>query len=166
MQQLLMPLKRAELLKDKALLKSIHERLKCKIELHNSNELVIDGDSFNEYNARIVMQAFARGFEFNIACKLLSDEFFFESIDMKEAFKKEDQIKRIKARIIGKEGKTKNYIQTVSGVELVIYGNTISIIGKVNEIRIAAAAINILLEGGTHNKAYLVMEKTRRRIGE
>ena len=163
-QQILIPVKRAELLKHDDLIEAARERLNCSIEIKNENELVIDGDAISEYNARIVLQAFARGFDFESACRLLNDERFFESIDMKELFKSEDQIKRIKARIIGSDGKTKNYIQSVSGVELAIYGDTVSMIGTVDEIKVARAAIDVLLEGGTHNKAYLLMEKAKRRL--
>ncbi len=166
MHQILIPTKRAELLKDKKFLASICKRLKCRIELRNENELMLDGDALDEYNARIVMQAFARGFDFDVACKLLSYERFFESIDMKELFKNEYQIRRIKARVIGTDGKTKNYVQSVSGADIVIYGNSISIIGKVEEIKIARAALDILLKGGTHKNAYFIMEKVRRRMGD
>ncbi len=166
MQQFLIPTKRAELLKGKTLMDSVRKRLGCRIEVRNENELLIDGDALEEYNARVVLQAFARGFEFETACKLLSDERFFESIDMKQLFNNEAQIKRIKARVIGTDGKTKSYVQSVSGADLAIYGDTVSMIGTVDEIRIARAAIEVLLEGGTHKKAYAIMEKAKRRLRE
>jgi ribosomal RNA assembly protein len=163
MQHLIIPLKRAELL-TKPLLGLICKRLECSVQLQNGNELVIKGDALSEYNAMNVMQAFGRGFSFNTACKLLSDDYFFKSIDLKEVLKNQNHIRRIKARIIGKEGKTKSYVQAVSGVDLMIYGDTVSLIGKVDEIKVALAAITVLLESGTHNKAYTVMEKTKRRM--
>ncbi|MCL5239051.1 MAG: hypothetical protein M1286_01080 [Candidatus Marsarchaeota archaeon] len=166
MQQFLIPAKRAQLLKGKALMDSVHKRLGCKVEVRNDNELVIDGDALNEYNARVVMQAFARGFDFDTACKLLSDERFFETIDMKQLFKNEAQIKRIKARIIGTDGKAKTYVQSVSGADIAVYGDTVSLIGTVDEIRVARAAVEVLLEGGTHKKAYMIMEKAKRRLRE
>ncbi|MDE1873667.1 MAG: hypothetical protein KGI04_00920 [Candidatus Micrarchaeota archaeon] len=166
MHQILIPTKRAELLKGKELAASVRKRLGCRIEVKDENELVIDGDALEEYNARVVMQAFARGFDFDTACKLLSDERFFESIDMKQLFKNEEQIKRIKARVIGTDGKTKTYIQSVSGADLAVYGDTVSMIGTVDEIKVAKAALEVLLEGGTHKKAYAIMEKARRRLKE
>lgn len=165
MQHITIPTKRAELLEDKAFLKNACKRLGCSIKIENGNELTLEGDPLNEYEARLVIQAFARGFDFDVACKLLQEDTFFESRDLKAVFKKEAQITRIKARIIGREGKAKNYIQEVSGVDLVIYGDTVSVIGKVDDIKTALAAIDILIEGGTHNAAYTVMEKTRRRLG-
>jgi ribosomal RNA assembly protein len=164
MQQFLIPTRRAKLLEKGKLMEQLRERLGCSIELKDGNDVTVDGGAFEEYNARNVIQAFGRGFDIDKAYKLLSDDYFFESIDMKDAFKSQDRIVRIKSRVIGAEGKTKNYIQEVSGAEMAIYGNTISIIGTVDEIKIAKAALNILLEGGTHSKAYFVMEKARREL--
>ncbi len=166
MHQILIPAKRADLLKDRGFLQKACRALDCRMEVRGGNELRIDGNALEEYNARIVMQAFARGFDFDVACRLLKDDSFFESINMKDALKNGEQVRRIKARVIGSNGKTKSYIQSVSGTEIAIYGDTISIIGSVEQIKIARAAIDILLEGGTHSKAYAVMEKTRRRMDE
>lgn len=164
MQQFLIPVKRAKILAKKEVLGPLSERLCCKIEIKNDNEVTVDGNAFEEYNARSIIIAFGRGFDLDKAYKLLSEDYFFESIDMKDAFKEKDKITRLKSRVIGKEGKAKDYMQEVSGADISIYGNTISIIGTADEIRIVRAALNVLLEGGTHNKAYFVMEKTKKKI--
>jgi ribosomal RNA assembly protein len=151
-------------LERKEFLASVCKRLGCKIEVKDSNEVIISGGAYEEYNARNVVQAFGRGFDIDKAYKLLSDDYFFESIDMKGIFKNEEQIRRIKSRIIGREGKAKSYMQEVSGADLAIYGNTISIIGTVEETKIVRSALNVLLNGGTHSKAYVIMEKTKKSI--
>ncbi|VVB76987.1 Uncharacterised protein [uncultured archaeon] len=164
MQQFLIPARRAKLLEDRKVLEPLCERLGCSIAVQNGNEVVITGEPYEEYNARNVVQAFARGFELNTAYKLLSDDYFFKSTDMRDMFRNEDRIKRIKARIIGKEGRSKSYMQSVSGAELSVYGDTVSMIGTVDEIKIMSAAVDVLLEGGTHKKAYFLMEKTKKGI--
>ena len=163
MQQLLIPRKRAEQLK--AYLDELSKRLKCKIRIEEGNEIIIDGESYDEYNARNVITAFGRGFDLNNAYKLLSENYFFKSINLKEIFKSKDRIMMIEGRVIGKEGKSKKYIEEVSGAQLSIFGGTISIIGTNEEITIAESAINVLIDGGTHKKAYRVMEATRKRLG-
>ncbi|MDE1762293.1 MAG: hypothetical protein KGH59_02525 [Candidatus Micrarchaeota archaeon] len=164
MQHLLIPSKRAKLLSEKGMLKSIEKRLNCKIEVHDENQLVIEGDPYDEYNAKNVMSAFGRGFDIDQAYMLLSDEYFFTPINLKELFRSKDQITRVKGRIIGQEGKTKEYIEAVSGAKLCIYEGTVSMIGTIEQIKVANVAIQILLEGGTHKKAYRVMEKARRNL--
>ena len=164
MQQFLIPAKRAKLLEDPTLVGSICERLGCEISLRNGNEVIIVGEPFDEYNAKNVMQAFARGFDIEATYKLLSDEYFFKSIDLKDIFSKKDRILGIKARIIGKEGRAKEYMQSISGADLVVYGDTVSMIGTVDELKVIGAAVDILIEGGTHKKAYVVMEKTKKSV--
>ncbi|MGC8547610.1 MAG: KH domain-containing protein [Candidatus Micrarchaeia archaeon] len=163
MRQLLIPEARAKLLNGE-LLKQLSKRLACRIELKDKNELVIDGDAYAEYMSYSVLEAFGRGFDINTAFKLLSEDCFFKSINLKELFKNEKQIKRMKARVIGEKGKTKRYIEAVSGAEISLYGNTISGIGTLDQLNVAYSAINILLEGGTHKKAYRVMEKARKEL--
>ena len=162
MQQLLIPEKRAVLL-EKKVLEALSKRVGCSIEVRNGNEVIIDGDALAEYDASNVIKAFGRGFGIEDACKLLKEGYYFDSIDMKPFFKNERQIERIKARLIGKEGKAKTYIQSVSGAVIAIYGNTISFVGTLDEITVAKAAISVLIKGGTHSKAYTLMEKARRR---
>ncbi|MGI0141164.1 MAG: KH domain-containing protein [Candidatus Micrarchaeales archaeon] len=163
MQQVLIPIKRVKLL-DKKTLESISKRLNCKIHIEDENQVVIEGDAYDEYNAKNIISAFGRGFDMNQAYTLLSEEYFFTPINLKEMFRNKDQLMRVKGRIIGENGKTKEYIEAVSGAKLCIYENTVSLIGTIEQIKVANVAINILLEGGTHKKAYRVMEKARRGI--
>ena len=99
MQQLLIPRKRAEQLK--AYLAELSKRLKCKIRIEDENEIIIDGEPYDEYNARNVITAFGRGFALNDAYKLLSENYFFKSINLKEIFKSKDRIIMIEGREIG-----------------------------------------------------------------
>lgn len=159
----MIPEKRAKLLEDKELLASIAKRLKCELELEENN-VTITGEAYDEYLGKNVIAAFGRGFDLHQAYLLLTDEYYFTPISLKELFGTKDQISRVKARIIGTDGKTKEYIESVSGAKLCIYDNTVSMIGTIEQNKIANVAIQILLEGGTHKKAYRIMEKARREL--
>ncbi|MGC8623352.1 MAG: KH domain-containing protein [Candidatus Micrarchaeia archaeon] len=164
MQQLLIPVARAQILqKDPKKIAEIEKVLKCKLELKEENILEISGEPYDEYNARNVLSAYGRGFSIEESYKLLDDSYVFSSINLKEIFGNESQIHRFKSRIIGTEGRTKKYIESVSGAHMCVYGNSVSLIGTLEELKIANAAINVLLEGGTHKKAYRLMELERRR---
>jgi len=163
MQQLLVPKKRAEKLR--AHLGELSSKLKCKISIEDENIIVLDGDSYDEYNAKNVIAAFGRGFDLNSSFRLLSEDYFFKSINLKEIFKSKDRIIMVEGRIIGKDGRSKRYIEAVSGAKISVFGGTISLIGTNEEIAIAESAINVLIDGGTHKKAYRVMEAARKRFG-
>ncbi len=165
MEHILIPRERARAL-DQKTLKELRKKLKCKIDIRDANEIILAGEPYDEYNARNVVQAFGRGFTLNSAYKLLDDTYFFKYIDLRDMFRNKEQIKRLKARIIGESGRSKEYIESVSETELSIYGDTISIIGKVEGISIAVTGIETLLGGGTHKKAYRLMEQARRKSEE
>ncbi len=166
MQQILIPSKRAKLLKeDKQLFKRLEDLLHCRLSVQE-NAVIADGEPLNEYSAKDAITAFGRGFSMGQVQKLLSGDYFFSSINLRDALGKENRIRRIKARIIGSNGKTKEYISEVSGASISIFGNTVSFIGTIDEIKMAEAAVRILIEGGTHKKAYRVIEGMRRRMKE
>ena len=165
MEHILLSRKRAEKLDAKAI-SALEKRLRCRITLDAENEITLEGEPYNEYNAKNVLQAFNRGFGIGTACKLLNDEYFFEFINLKDIFRDKDQIRRVKARIIGKEGKAKSYIESVSGASIAVYGNTVSAIGRIEDVSVADVAIKILIGGGMHKTAYRVMEEQRRKLKE
>jgi ribosomal RNA assembly protein len=162
MEQILIPLERAKLI-DRKMLSAMERRLKCKIQVHDENQVTINGEPYDEYNARNAIEAFANGFDFETCCKLLSEAYYFKRMDLRDVERNKDQLRRIKSRIIGEEGRTKAYIESVSEAHLMIYGNTISLIGSIESIGIASVAIEILVGGGTHKTAYAAMEKARRK---
>lgn len=164
MEHILIPSKRAKLLMK--IREEVGSRLGCSIEIKNENEVLFNGDAYNEFNAKNVVQAFGRGIEMEKAYRLLNEEYFSKFVNLKDFFKNEEQIRRIKARIIGSNGKTKLYMEEISGAEISVYGNTIAMIGKIGELNIASAALQVLIEGGTHKKAYVIMERMRRKLNE
>lgn len=164
MDQILIPLERAKKLN--AIKEELERSLGCGIEINEGNTVVIKGEPYDEYDARNVIQAFGRGFGIEKAMKLKSEEYFSKYIDLKDLFKSEAQIRRVKARLIGTSGKTKEYVEEVSGAAISIYGNTVGLIGRIEEIEVAKAALQILIDGGMHRKAYRVMERLRRKMRE
>ncbi len=139
------------------------KKLNCTIELLDNERVRIDGTPYDEYNAKNVILAFGMGFSMVEAYKLLDDNYYFKFINIKDLLKNDSEMKRIKARIIGEDGKTKAYIEEVSGVVLSLYENTLGIIGTTEQLAIATAALQVLVEGGTHKKAYRIMESLRKK---
>ena len=162
MEHMLIPVARVPVIKEA--ISELRKRTNCKISMEDGNSIAIDGEPYDEYNAKNILQAMARGFKLSAALKLLTENYFFESIDIGDIAPNKEKLKRIKARVIGTDGKAKLYMESVSGAAIEISGDTISIIGNIEEIRVAKAGINILLDGGKHNTAYMVMEKERRKL--
>lgn len=165
MEQILIPEKRAAILKEKEL-KALAKRLECKLSVSEGNKVGIEGEPYAEYNAKNVIQAFGRGFDLSTAFKLLDEDYFFEYINLRDSFRNKEQLQRIKARIIGEEGKAKSHMESVSNASICVFGSTVSLIGTIDEISVAKAAIAVLINGGTHKTAYMVMEKEKQKLME
>jgi len=128
------------------------------------NVQISSDDPLSEWKAVDIVKAIGRGFEADTAMKLLRDEYALKIIDLKAIFAKEKQRERFKARVIGTKGKAKKTIEEISGAQLCIYGNTIGIIGKIDEVDLADQGVRMLLGGAPHGVAYLVLQKERRRM--
>ena len=78
--------------------------------------------------------------------------------------KSQFDMKRLKGRIIGKKGKTKEKIEELTEAEVSIYGHTISIIGDTDQADVARGAIRMLLWGKQHRTVYGFLHRKRREL--
>lgn len=116
--------------------------------------------------AKDVVTAVGRGFSPERAARLINDEdAVLYIIDLRETFgKSESDIKRIKGRIIGREGKTRRLIEELTETALSVYGHTVAIIGTVENAEIAKQAVEMLLKGNQHVTVYKFLHQKRREI--
>lgn len=147
-------------------LKMLEEKLGVLLDIGEDGEVEIEGESINVFFAIPVIQAIGRGFEPRIALKLKNDEFALKIVDLNDFAKNSRALTRIKGRIIGEGGKTRQVIEQEAEVDLAIYGHTVGIIGKLDVIDIAANAVFKLAEGTTHAGVYFYLEKNKRRRKE
>jgi ribosomal RNA assembly protein len=117
------------------------------------------------FRAKEVVTAIGRGFAPEHAFRLLDDdEIVFEEIDLREIVgRSPSDLKRLKGRVIGKEGKTRR-IEELSEANISVYGHTISIIGYPDQASIAREAVNMLIGGSLHGTVYRFLHKKRREL--
>lgn len=137
--------------------KILEEFTKTKIEIED--DISIEGEPFDVYQTKQILKAFGRGFEMNDALDLLEDEYGLEVINLVDFCKTKERLKTLKGRIIGTEGKTKNYIEKYCEVKLSIFGKTVSIIGRWEKINIAREAVMKIFEGKPHQSLYRWLER-------
>jgi ribosomal RNA assembly protein len=118
------------------------------------------------FRAKEVVTAIGRGFAPNHAFRLLDDdEIVFEVIDLRETVgRSQSDLKRLKGRVIGKEGKTRRIIEELSEANISVYGHTISIIGYPDQAAIAREAVTMLIRGSLHGTVYRFLHKKRREL--
>ena len=118
------------------------------------------------FRAKEVVTAIGRGFAPDHAFRLLDDdEIVFDVIDLREIVgKSPSDLKRLKGRVIGKEGKTRKIIEELSEANISVYGHTIAIIGYPDQAAIAREAVSMLIRGSLHGTVYRFLHKKRREL--
>ena len=112
-----------------------------------------------------IIRAIGRGFSPDKAMNLFKDDMEFYIFDIHDFVgKKKTHLHRVKSRVIGKNGKTKQLIEELTESHISIYGHTISIIGNIINIDITKKAIEKLLNGNKHATVYRFLEKHMKKI--
>jgi ribosomal RNA assembly protein len=113
--------------------------------------------------AKDLVTAIGRGFTPETAFRLIRNEDdIFDMIDLRLIFgRSESDIKRVKGRIIGSDGKTRKLIEELTEADVVVYGHTIGIIGSFEEADAARNAVQMIVEGCQHHTVYSYLQKKR-----
>ena len=113
---------------------------------------------------RDIVKAIARGFSPEHAMRLFSDDCYFELLDFHDYVgKHKGHVRRVTARLIGSEGKTRRIIEEQTQCDLAIYGHTVGIIGDLEDLANAKQAVDMILRGAEHASVYRFLENARRR---
>ncbi len=143
--------------------RQIEERSGATLRIDSaSGSVTIDSpDSLNVMRAGDVVKAIGRGFSPERALRLLDDEtLVLDLIDLFNMTQKD--LQRVKGRIIGKDGRTRELIESLLDVKISVYGKTVGIIGDPVHAQAARKAIGMLIEGAPHGTVYSYLEKKRR----
>ncbi|MDP3734479.1 MAG: KH domain-containing protein [Nanoarchaeota archaeon] len=146
--------------------KEIEITSKSTLDISKDGDVTIAGsDAVMLYTAREIVHAIGRGFNPKIALFLLKTDYIFEIIDMKNiAGKNKNTMERLKGRVIGKGGKSREEIERLTDTHISVYGKTIGIIGEMMHVALAREAVAMLLSGSMHKTVYQFLEKRKKEI--
>ena len=126
-------------------------------------DIFIEGDSLDVFNCLNVVKAIARGFNPDIALKLLDEDTSIEIISLDEFSRSKKDMIRLKSRLIGTQGRARSHLEELTSTNISVYGKTISIIGRTDDVFIARQGIINLINGSKHGNVYLFIEKQKKK---
>jgi ribosomal RNA assembly protein len=148
--------------------KYIEDKLQVKLDIDKEGSVkIILSEQCTDpsllLRAKDLVTAIGRGFPPETAFRLIRNEDdIFDMIDLRVIFgRSESDIKRIKGRIIGTEGKTRKLIEDLTEADVVVYGHTIGIIGSFTEADAARNAVQMVIDGCEHHTVYNYLQKKR-----
>jgi ribosomal RNA assembly protein len=146
----------------------IEDKLGVKLEIDTEGSITITltekaPDPSVLLKAKDVVTAIGRGFTPQTTFRLIRNEDdIYDMIDLRLIFgRSESDIKRIKGRIIGTEGKTRKLIEELTEADVVVYGHTVGIIGSFEEADAARNAVQMIIDGCEHHTVYNYLQKKR-----
>lgn len=144
------------------------ERLsKAKFKVSEEGTVAVKAkDALDEWRAKDIVLAIGRGFSPQRALKLIDEDYYLKIMDLRTLFSSDKELARVKGRIIGEKGRTRMIIEDCTDADVCVYGHTVSLIGRVDEVALAEQAIGLLLEGAMHSTVYKFLERGRRRLND
>jgi len=145
--------------------KELEKKTGTAIEIDSDEGLVrVEGEDAVPFLRAIeVIQAINRGFSPERAFSLLEDEDLLLDITDLSAFSdSQRQLDRMRGRIIGRDGRSREQIEHMTDTYISVLGKTIAIIGLPEQLKVAKSAIDMLIKGMPHESVFSFLERKKR----
>ncbi len=127
--------------------------------------VTIKGAELNEFLVEKIIRAIDFGFDIDDALLLLNEEFVLEFIEVKEHTRRKN-LKDVRSRIIGREGKAKRTIEKLTGSAVVIKDNRIGVIVDADHLSATVQGIEGLISGSKHGNVFGFLERAGAKINK
>lgn len=145
--------------------RKIETKTGCSLTIDSEEGIVVveAEDTISVLRTGEIVRAIGRGFSPERAFILLEDEdLILDVVDLSGVCTTTKQMERIRGRIIGKEGRSREQIEDLTGTLISVYGKTVTIIGLPDQIRVTRDALNMLLEGLPHQSVFAFLDKKKK----
>ena len=154
-------------------------KAKARIERSLGVDLEIESDAGNVtitlspgqddvsvlFTAANIVKAVGRGFSPQRAMRLSEEDWDLSIMDLEEYIgTSRSAQERVKGRIIGKAGRSREIIEELTETQISVYGGTVAIIGHVEVLPAAMEAVGMLIRGSFHKTVWNYLYAYRRRL--
>jgi KH domain-containing protein len=124
----------------------------------NRNGVVIKGKEYEEFMVEEIVKAVDFGFDLEDAFLLLDEDFSLKFLDIKSLTRRKN-IKDVRARVIGTNGKALKTIENLTGAAIVLSNNTVGVIVDSGHLDAIVQGIESLGRGAKHGNVFAYLEK-------
>ncbi|HJO14508.1 MAG TPA: hypothetical protein QGG70_00490 [Candidatus Pacearchaeota archaeon] len=142
-------------------------RLQKELDIKLTNRgknVFVNGLADKEFMAIEVLEAINLGFSADRALELKQNDFMLQTVHIKDITKRHD-LDRVRARIIGSQGRTLKTLQNLTNCDLAMNDNEIGLIGPIQEMEDAVQAVTSLVQGSKQGNVYGRLERQRKKKG-
>ena len=140
--------------------KKLEKLLNLKIT-NRGKEVTIKGEPEDEFLGGNVIDALNFGFPFSNAILIKTQDFMFGIMNIKDHSHKKD-LKTVRARIIGRKGKTLKTLTELTGCHFELENNEIGIIGDPEDFENGKKAMISIIQGSKQSNIYCFLKKQKR----
>ncbi len=137
--------------------KKLEAQLNVKV-FAKEKEIFVVGNAEDEFIAEKVVEALLFGFPLEVALLIKNEDFLFQILNIKEYTHRKD-LETIRARIIGKEGRTLRTLAQLTDCHFELKGNNLGIIGAADYIKNSQEAAIAIIQGSKQANVYNFLEK-------
>ena len=117
------------------------------------------------FTAANIVKAVGRGFSPPRAMRLSEEGWDLSIMDLEEYVgTSRSAQERVKGRIIGKAGRSREIIEELTETQISVYGGTVAIIGHVEALPAAMEAVGMLIRGSFHKTVWNYLYAYRRSL--
>ncbi len=135
----------------------IEDRIKVNFTF-GTDRVNVEGNELNEFLTEQIVRAIDFGFFVDDALLLKSEDFVLEFINIKEHTRR-NNLKDVRARVIGTDGKALKTIENLTGAILVVQENEVGIIVDSQNSASTIQAMKSLIQGAKHGNVFAYLEK-------
>lgn len=112
-----------------------------------------------------IVKAIGRGFSPRRAEMLAKEDYNLHIIDLCDYVgDSKNAIARVRGRIIGKNGRSRTLIEELTNTMISVYGDTVAVIGNVENLGVADEAVMKLVKGAFHKTVWNFLYAYRRKM--
>jgi len=135
---------------------------KAKVDMDIKGlDVRLEGKAVDVLKAENILDAIFEGFPLEESFKLLNEENQLKVVHLNDFTSSGMSVEKIKGRIIGEGGRTRELIEELAKVSVSIHGKNVSLIGNPGEISTAMRAVEMLIHGKPHGRVYRYLEQNQ-----